>query len=326
MEQAEAEVTLPEVVEAEEVVEPEDVQAEVKPEVVPEEMEEVVKAEPAVEIEPVVEEAQADTLAEDLVEDVAKADVSTETEVVDEEPVAEADETDAAQEMEAMPFTASVGLDTFSAYKLNVDVDFDGTKEGKPTAGNLAGVFETTHGPEAQHWMVQMTGDVLPELAMLGGKVELYDVGGTMYMQNPGDGTWIGVPGFLVQGMMPNEIYSPEDSIELPVRAVLQPGQEEINGIVTQRYTFGANDLASDSSKTTKTLNGTIWVAVEGDYVVKYEAEITGNHSDLTAGDIKLLDEGTLTMAYDLTDVNGNFAIGPPAGAKAIDLASLLFQ
>ena len=275
-------------------------------------------------------------------EEVIEADASTQTEVVDEEPVAdalipeeaevveepamaEADEAVTAEEMEAVPFTAVVGLDTFSAYKLDVDVTFDGTKAGKATAGEMVGLFETTRGPEAQHWMVQMTGDVLPELAMLGGKVELYDVGGTMFMQNPGDGTWVGVPGFLVQGMMPSEIYSPEDSIELPVTAVPQPGEEEINGIATQRYTFGADDLTSDSANY-ENVEGTIWVAVDGNYVVKYEAEITGDHSDLTAGDIKLLDEGTITMAYDLTDVNGDFAIGPPAGAQAIDLASLLFR
>ena len=337
------EVASPEVVEAveEDVAEPEDVQVEAEPEVVPEEAEEVVEVEPAVETEPVVEEAQADTPAEDVMEEVAKADESSETEMVDEAPVADAttpeeevveepaiaetDEADANEEMEAVPFTASVGLDTFSAYKLDVDVTFEGTKAGKVTAGDMVGLFETTHGPEAQHWMIQMTGDVLPELAMLGGKVELYDIGGTMYMQNPGDGTWIGVPGFLVQGMMPSEIYSPEDSIELPLTAIPQPGEEEVNGIVTQRYTFGADDLASDSSNY-ENVEGTIWVAVDGNYVVKYEAEITGDHSGLTAGDVKLLDEGTITMAYDLTDVNGDFVIGPPAGAQAIDLAGLLFQ
>jgi len=283
------------------------------------EAEKVVKIEGETAEEAVEVEAPAEADVEP-VEEVAAAesdDVVQTDEVVEEaaEPV----------DIEAVEFTATTGLDQFSAYRMNFEADFDGTRQNQPTAGTLGGLFEATKNPQATHWQINMDGNTFNELAILGGTMELYDLGSTIYIQNPQGGGFIGVPAMFIESMLPGEMYNPEDSIELPATAVPQPGKETINGVATQRYTFGKDDMAKNRSEL-ESVDGTIWVAVDGNYVVKYEATVSGTFSGLSAGGMDVLDKGTIAMSYKVTDVNEDFSIDAPAGAQAIDLTSLLFN
>ena len=97
-----------------------------------------------------------------------------------------------------------------------------------------------------------------------------------------------------------------------------------MNGLVTRRFTFGPADLAGDVSKYDE-VAGTTWVAVDGNYVVKYEATFSGQHDNLTAGNITLLDEGTITMRYELSEIDSDLTISPPSEAVSFDLMKLLF-
>jgi len=246
-------------------------------------------------------------------EDTAKSAVAADTEPANVEPA------------KSEPFTATTGLADFSAYRLKFATEFDGTRAGQPAAGTLNGAFEVTKPQNAQHWKLEMTGDVFQELAVLGGSMELYNIADTIYIQNPGDNSWIGIPAMLVESMLPAEMYNPEDSIELPANATRQPGTEMVNGVESVRYTFGKDDLSGDTANL-ESVEGTVWVAAGSGTVVRYQAKMTGTFTDLTAGGIKLLDEGTITMRYDVTDTNGDFSIRPPEGATAVDLTKLLFN
>ena len=295
------------------------------------EVEEPIEAEPAVNVKETtvtqntVKEAVAMTELEESgqIEEGAPASASEQVKEVSGEAPAKTTELPASQER--IQFTATTGLEKFSAYRMMFESTFDGTRQNQPTNGTLSGLLEVTTNPQAQHLQVNMQGDAFSELALLGGKMELYDIGDTFYIQNPQDGSWIGVPAMLVDSLLPQDMYRPEDNIELPVTAVLQPGEETINGVITRRYTFDAQDMAGDKSNYDQ-VEGTIWVAVEGNYVVQYQAVVTGQHGNLTAGDIKLLDEGTISMMYQVTDVDGGFTIAPPQGATAINLTDLLFS
>lgn len=217
-------------------------------------------------------------------------------------------------ERETVAFTANLGLVTFSAYRLNVSAVFSGTRQGQPAAGSLEGLFEVTRNPEARHWRIEMAGDIVQEFASLGQTVELYDINGFIYMQNPQDGSWLGMPGFVVKGLIPQEIYTPEDHIRLPATVELLPGEEVFNGVATRRYTFGPQDIVVEGA-TYDHIEGTIWVALQGDYIVRYEATVSSRQEKLTAGGIELLDSGVVTVVYEVSDVNGAFTISPPAGA-----------
>ena len=222
------------------------------------------------------------------------------------------------------PFTATIGLDSFSAYRVDVSSAFTGTLKGEPTSGDIVGLLEATENPEARHLRVEMNGETLKSLSPLG-VIEIYDIGDTFYLQNPAGGGWLSLPAALADAMLPAEMYNPEDSIELPATATPQPGTEMINGVVTRRYTFGPDDLPGGSANYDE-VEGTIWVAVEGNYVVRFDASLTGRHDNLAVDGTTLLDEGTITMRYDLSEVNSDLSIEPPPGAGGFDLGKLLFQ
>lgn len=221
------------------------------------------------------------------------------------------------------PFTATIGLDTFDAYRVEVSSAFTGTLNGEPASGDIAGLLETTKNPEARHLRVEMNGETLQSLSPLG-VIEIYDIGDTVYLQNPAGEGWLGLPAALADAMLPAEMYNPEDNIELPATATPHPGTETVNGALARRYTFGPNDLPAGSPNYDE-VEGTVWVAVEGNYVVRFDASLTGRHDNLAVDGATLLDEGTITMRYDLSEVNSDLSIEPPPGAGGFDL-SKLFQ
>jgi hypothetical protein len=239
----------------------------------------------------------------------------------------------APDQIKPEPFTATTGLETFSSYRLNFSGEVEGIKDGRPSAGTLTGFVEATKNPKAQHLRIDTTGDTFSTVAPLG-RIEAYDINGTFYVQNPQTGSWLTIPAFLVNAMLPEGIPSPEESIELPLTAVPQPGTEVVNGLVTRRFTFDAADLAAEHQAKYDQVEGTIWVAVDGNYVVRYEATVSGQFTDigteaeaksgqfghLLGGDLALLDEGTVTMRYELSDIDSNFLIELPAGVGGFGL------
>ena len=189
-------------------------------------------------------------------------------------------------------------------------------------AGGLDGMLKATKYPSAKYMKVAMEGDASGQVAGLE-KVEVYEIGNTVYFQNPQDGAWMSLPAGLVYSMLPSDIaISPEAYINVPVTAVRQSGLETINGVITRRYTFGRDDLVDGDSY--DRVKGTIWVAVRGNYVVRYETTITGDLQNLVPGGMELMEDGTVTMAYEISDIDSDFTIEPPIRNRGLNLGSLL--
>jgi hypothetical protein len=220
-----------------------------------------------------------------------------------------------------LPFTATIGLDTFSAYRLHFVTDFTGRRGDRPARGRLRGFFEVTRSPPAQHWRVEVTGAKSSNLGHMAA-IELIEVGQTAYLRHPQDGSWLSVPALFANSVLPKTMYRPEDNIDVPDRATRLPRQEMIKGVLTQPYTFGLADFAEPTPY--DDVRGTIWVAVSGNYIVRYEATVQGRYKEVAPEGINLLDEGTITMVYEVTDVNGNLSVAAPAGAIPLDLSRLL--
>jgi hypothetical protein len=221
------------------------------------------------------------------------------------------------------PFTATLGLDTFSAYRLNLSGEFDGTRDGKPSSGTVTGFLDVTKQPTARHLRLEMEGETFSDVAPRG-RMEAFELNNSYFIQNPRSGSWMTVPGFMVNLVLPDGVPAPEDEIDLPLTAELQPGQEIVNGLVTRRYTFGQTDLAQEVRTKYDHVEGKIWVAVDGNYVVRYEATVTGKSDHLKStsqkfgrligGDLTLPDEGTVTIRYELSDIDGDVSIELPPG------------
>jgi hypothetical protein len=222
----------------------------------------------------------------------------------------------------AVPFMATTGLDKFSAYRMDYTVSFDGTRDRQPTSGIAEGTLEATNSPDAQHLQATLAGEAFRQLGVLGTTMEMYRVNDTIYYQDPQDGAWTGVPERLVDRFLPDGMPAPEDYVVLPNSAERQLGRQIVNGEVTQRYTFDRDDLGN--ARDYDDVEGTIWVADDGDYIVRYEATLSGRHENLAAGGVELMDEGTISIVYELSDVNDSLNIEAPKGARRLSLRSML--
>ena len=69
---------------------------------------------------------------------------------------------------ETEPFTATIGLDRFSSYRMNFSGEFDGIRQGQPASGSLEGFLDVTKNPKAQHLWIEVDGKSLNSLAPLG--------------------------------------------------------------------------------------------------------------------------------------------------------------
>jgi hypothetical protein len=79
-------------------------------------------------------------------------------------------------------------------------------------------------------------------------------------------------------------------------------GEEEINGVDARHYSFDETILGTALGAYDK-ISGDVWVAKEGEYVVKYA---------FTSEDAK----ATYRWIWEVHDVNAPFTIEPPAGAQ----------
>jgi hypothetical protein len=79
-------------------------------------------------------------------------------------------------------------------------------------------------------------------------------------------------------------------------------GEEELNGVATRHYTFDESILGLGMGAY-ENLTGDVWVAVEGDYAVKYVFDAED-------------EESIMHWEWEVYDINAPFTIEPPAEAE----------
>ena len=79
-------------------------------------------------------------------------------------------------------------------------------------------------------------------------------------------------------------------------------GEEELNGVATRHYTFDESILGLGMGAY-ESLKGDVWVAIEGDYAVKYLFDAED-------------EESIVHWEWEVYDINAPFTIEPPAEAE----------
>ncbi|MBX7214874.1 MAG: hypothetical protein K1X39_12745 [Thermoflexales bacterium] len=143
--------------------------------------------------------------------------------------------------------------------------------------------------------------------------MEWYQVGNAFYIY---DATKTGKDRCLsISGDSMNQtdaLMKPTDILGTLRSARRVKSGETVNGVVTDQYDFNENvaDLGASSSA-----SGSIWVARDGKYPVRYTVKVDNAKSVLSRGTNTGV--GTLTMTYNTTDVNKVAAIQVPADCAA---------
>lgn len=234
--------------------------------------------------------------------------------------------TDGTEEAAIDITSLTSSLDQFDSYKSTTEMNYEGDDvDGNPTSGSMLLLSEEIKAPYASHVLVSFEGDIANEMGETASdgaaSMEMYNVDGVFYMQNPEDNTWMSFPsdgdsaGF-------GDFFSADDFVNLPDNAHKSLLPQTVNGISTWHYTFTEKDLPVADREGVETAEGEIWIARDGDFPVKLMFTVTG--ADLM-GD-GTVNNGTLHMKYELTDINSVKSIVVPDDVKnaAEDLGSAL--
>jgi hypothetical protein len=226
-----------------------------------------------------------------------------------------AQETPTAEQVAATPAPTEEDLDLpdltgglagLGSYKSTFSMRF----VGKDANGNdVEGTWETqeefTREPRAQRIVMTTSGSTTGVTGQ-PGTFGLITIGDMSYIiTEDADGTIScismssGEESDLTQG-----IFTPD--MMGSISGAKYAGRETVNGMNTKHYTWKETSLPVFGFTSA---SGEVWVATDGDYVVRYVSEASGSGTLFGASE----QEGTITFEYNLTEVNGSFTIEAPA-------------
>lgn len=187
------------------------------------------------------------------------------------------------------------GLADLSSYKATLTMTFDGTRDGQAEKWSKTYVMLATKDPQARQWNIENTGD-LPNL----DPVFLAEMNGTDYARRGEEACSATA---IREGDLLSDRLEPATFLTGVIGAE-EAGSETVNGAAANHYTFDQRALVQQGITES---TGEVWVATEGGYVVKYLLNTKANADYFGEGL-----EGTLTLDYELTDVNKKVTLKLP--------------
>jgi len=198
------------------------------------------------------------------------------------------------------------GLAALNSYKSKFTMTFSGKDDqGQPVSGTWTMEEDLTREPLAQRTAMSSTSQLEGEAGQFGS-FEVITVGDMSYwITKEADGAE------SCTSMSSGEATNPQEGVFTPdimgeINDAKYLGTDTVNGVRARHYAWEENSLPVWGFSGVK---GDVWMAADGEYVVKYVAEASGK--GMLFGSSQ--EEGTVHFEYGLTDVNGAFTIEPPA-------------
>ncbi len=201
------------------------------------------------------------------------------------------------------------GLTNLKSYKAQMVVKFDGKDDkGQAVKGSMDMIEEFIEEPRAQRVVIAIKG-FEQEQASQSGNMEMVNIGQEAYIifeDQDGKRSCIST---IITDTSSNAIFTPETMGGVNDAKYVKT--ETVNGVQAKRYSWQQNSIVGFGFDNAK---GEIWVAVDGGYAVKYTAEASGKGS-IFGGTSDT--EGTITIEYNLLEVNQSFKIEPPKDCES---------
>jgi len=208
---------------------------------------------------------------------------------------AEGEEESEAEELSLSSVTS--GLQNLDSYRSHLEMAFEGTTGGEAAQWSVEMDTEYVREPFAQRLVVK--GSVAEE------GFESVQIGDRQYVVF-GEGQCISSSADAGDAI-DTEFFSTEDIIGGLDNAHRVQPDERVNGILCRHYTFDETSVAWAALARAE---GEVWVAVDGDYVVKYVMQADGKNPATE-------DEGRIEWVYEVRGVNEPITIEPPPGCEA---------
>jgi len=187
------------------------------------------------------------------------------------------------------------GLAELSSYQARLIISFEGSRDGQPQQWSTTYTMLTTGDPQARQLTIESTDASSP-----AEPVFLAEMDGLEY-ERQGENACEAVE--IRVGDSLGDRFEPASFLSGVIGAE-EAGSETVNGVTANHYTFDQSALGEqDLTEST----GELWVASEGNYIVKYLLTRKGNADYFGEGI-----EGTLTLDYQLTDPNQPVTIQLP--------------
>ena len=200
-------------------------------------------------------------------------------------------------------------LGALKSYRARYTFSFEGKDEdGKESKGSLEFLQEYIAETKDQH--TRMSGSGTAGNAS-NDAFETFSVGGVSYIYNAGAEGDSKCTSFSSSesASSPAAMFRPGDIIGGLSKAKLAERGVTVNGIQTDRYTFDETGIGFGVFSKG---GGEAWLAQDGNYVVKYVGEVTGQ-----VGLLGQNAEGTMRWDYSLESVNQLTQIELPAECAA---------
>jgi len=187
------------------------------------------------------------------------------------------------------------GLSDLPGYQSVLIITFDGTRDGQPEKWSKTYTMLATKDPQARQLMIERT-----RAASKLDPALLAEMDGMSY-ERQGENTCNATA--LQEGNSLGERLEPALFLS-PLIGADEAGSEMVNGVQANHYTFDQHALGEqDLTEST----GEIWVASEGNYIVKYLLTRKGKADYFGEGI-----EGSLTLDYELADPTQPVTIALP--------------
>jgi len=207
------------------------------------------------------------------------------------------------EEEEISLSTASEGLKHLDSYRARFEMSLKGESDGETEQWALNMEMAHVREPFAQHIVLEGSAMGIAEQ----GGFESIQIGDRQYVLANGECFSSEIT--EEDEAQDLELFNPDDVMGQIEGARRVRPDENVNGILCRHYVFDekAVDWAELSSA-----QGEVWIAVEGDYVVKYVMEAEGK-------DPVSQERGHIEWTYEIYDVNTPITIEPPTRCEAAE-------
>jgi len=217
-----------------------------------------------------------------------------ETEEIEPEP-----ETEEVEDISLSSVTS--GLQSLDSYRGHFEMTFESSGDEEEGKWVMQMDIEHVRDPFAQRMTIQGGG------VELGEGFESVQIGDRQYIVF-GEGECISTSA-SGEDAIDMEMFQLDDAIGGLDGARRVGSDETVNGILSRHYVFDEKSLGWG---TFSRAEGEVWVAVDGDYVVKYILQAEGKNPITN-------EEGNVEWGYEIRDVNQPINIEPPAGCEATE-------
>jgi len=206
-----------------------------------------------------------------------------------------------------------VKVTDLNSYLSTIDLQWQGTlTNGQEIEASMNMMIEYVREPKAQH--ISIYGTSLAAQGYTADQpLEMVIIGDKTYMKAMG--TWMQAPSSEGSEDLGDTFLLISDDVLKNAKNARYEGRETVNGVETKHYSFDETRLNATQLAGSKVdqAKGDIWIAVDGDYIVKMDTTLIGTEMGVLGN--QTMSNGSMHMVMDVTDANKPITIEVPVEA-----------